>query len=110
LGVDLSELRVEVTHVGQAVSLDELHGAHVLRWGTCEVAVSHGVDVRVTEGEDLLSGGEHNKCHVGSTESAKLTGFLEESGTALGEGDLEVALVAHFLHLDLLTATAFLCV
>jgi len=64
----------------------------------------------VTEGEDLLSGGEHNESHVSSTESAKLTGFLEQSGTALGEGDLEVALVAHLLHLDLLAATAFLCV
>jgi len=62
----------------------------------------------VTEGEDLLSGGEHNKSDVSSTESAKLTGFLEEPGAALGEGDLEVALFAHFLHLDLLTAAAFL--
>jgi len=63
----------------------------------------------VAEGEHLLAGGEHHQRHVGSAEGAELTGLLEKATSALGEGDLEVALIAHFLHLDLLAATAFLC-
>jgi len=63
----------------------------------------------VAEGEHLLAGGEHHQRHVGSAEGAELTGLLEKTASALGEGDLEITLVAHFLHLNLLTTTAFLC-
>jgi len=108
LVVDLSELYVEVMHVGHAVGLDDLHGAGVRRWGPCEIAVNDGIHVGVAKGKHLLTRRENNERHVSTTESAKLTGFLEKPVAALGECDLKVALVAHFLHLDLLAATAFL--
>ena len=109
LVVHLRELCVQLTHVGTAVGLDELHGPRVLRRGAREVAIYDRVHVGVAKGEDFLPWGEHNECHVSATEGAKLTGFLEQPAAALGERDLEVALIAHLLHLDLLATPALPC-
>ncbi|WVY98145.1 hypothetical protein V8G54_030296 [Vigna mungo] len=107
--VHLSQLLVQVTHVGDAMGIDELHGAGVLHRCPPQKAVDDSVHVGVAEGEHLLSRREHHQRHMGSAEGAELTGLLEKAASALGEGDLEVALIAHFLHLDLLASTAFLC-
>lgn len=105
---DLRELRVEITHIGIPVGLHDLHGSRGRRpWGaTVEVPLYRGLHVGVTEGEGLFAWREDNESDLRAAQGAELARLLEEPSPALREGHLQVALVAHFLHLDLLATLA----
>lgn len=107
LGRYLGELPDELAQVSAAMSLDELHGGGGLwRRGSREVAIHHRVDVGVPKREYLLTRREDDESDLSATECAELAGFLEKPRATLGEGDLQVALVAHLLHLHLLATLA----
>ena len=101
--VDMSQLAVELNDFGHVV-----HVASLRRWASLEITLYDAIHAGVAEGEHFLPRREHHQSHVGAAESAKLAGFLEKPAAALGEGDLEVDVVAHFLNLNPLAATAFL--
>lgn len=48
---------------------------------------------------------KHDHSDVHTTEGSKLTGFLENPSTTLGECDTKVVLVAHLFYLNLLTTS-----
>lgn len=87
------------------MSFDQLKCTRA-RWRvSSDEAFNESLDTRVTKGEDFLPGGEDDDGNLGTAKGAELASFLEEAGATLGEGDLEVALIRHLDHLNLLPAS-----